>query len=270
MGASRSFSSILPKEHDMSAPTAWYSEDAFWRLFEPVLFSPQRVAHAVEEVDRLDRLLSIGPGASILDLCCGTGRHSLELARRGCHVTGVDRTPAYIEKARAAAAQEGLAAAFAVADMRDYCEPDRYDVIVNLFGSFGYFEDPENDRRVVANAYASLRPGGRFLIETMGKEILARGFQAHDWEEREDGLLLLSEKRITHNWSRVETRWIAIRGTERAEYRVAIRSYSAVELSSLLSQCGFTELQVYGSLDGIEYNEHAQRLVVIGRKPDGD
>ena len=82
-----------------------------------------------------------------------------------------------------------------------------------------------------------------------------------------DGLLLLSEKRITQNWSRVETRWIAIRGTERAEYRVAIRSYSAVELSSLLSQCGFADLRVYGSLDAIAYDEHAQRLVVIGRKP---
>lgn len=253
----------------MVAPNPWYSEDAFWQLFEPVLFSPQRVARAKEEVDRLEQLLPIGPGASVLDLCCGTGRHSLELARRGCDVTGVDRTLTYIEKAQAAAAAEELAAVFTVADMRDFCEPRRYDVVVNLFGSFGYLEDPEDDRKVAANAYASLRPGGQFLIETMGKEILARGFQANDWEEREDGLLLLSEKRITQNWSRVETRWIAIRGTERAEYRVAIRSYSAVELSSLLAQCGFSELQVYGSLGGIEYNEHAQRLVVIGRKPDG-
>ena len=161
----------------MPAPNAWYDEDAFWHLFEPVLFSPQRIARAGEEVDSLARLLPIGPGALLLDLCCGTGRHSLELARRGCLVTGVDRTGAYIEKARAAAAQESLAAVFAVADMRDYCEPGSFDVVVNLFGSFGYFEDPEDDRRVVANAYASLRPGGQFLIETMGKEILPGGFR---------------------------------------------------------------------------------------------
>ena len=251
----------------MAAPNPWYSEDAFWHLFEPVLFSPQRITRAVEEVDSLARLLPIESRASILDLCCGIGRHSLDLARRGCDVTGIDRTVAYIEKAREAAAQAGLGAAFAVADMRDYCEPGRFDIVVNLFGSFGYFEDPENDCRVAANVYASLRPGGQFLIETMGKEILARGFQANDWEEREDGLLLLSEKRVTQNWSRVETRWIAIRGTQRAEYRVTVRSYSAVELSSLLAECGFAELHVYGSLDGIEYNQEAQRLAVLGRKP---
>ena len=250
----------------MPAPNAWYDEDAFWHLFEPVLFSPQRIARAKDEVDSLARLLPIGQGALLLDLCCGTGRHSLELARRGCLVTGVDRTGAYIEKARAAAAQESLAAVFAVADMRDYCEPGRFDVVVNLFGSFGYFEDPDDDRRVVASAYASLRPGGQFLIETMGKEILARGFQATDWEEREDGMLLLSEKRVTQNWSRAETRWIAIRGTQRAEYRVSVRSYSAVELSALLSEGGFAEVRIYGSLDGLEYNQSAPRLVVLGRK----
>lgn len=250
----------------MAAPNPWYSEDAFWHLFEPVLFSPQRIACAVEEVDSLTRLLPIEPASSVLDLCCGIGRHSLELALRGFDVTGIDRTLAYIERARAAAAQAGLAAVFAVADMRDYCEPGRFDIVVNLFGSFGYFEDPEDDRKVLANAYSSLRPGGQLLIETMGKEILARGFHAADWEEREDGLLLLSEKRVTQNWSRVETRWIAIRGTQRAEYRVVVSSYSAAELSSLLSQCGFAELRVYGSLDGIDYDQDARRLVVVGRK----
>ena len=64
--------------------------------------------------------------------------------------------------------------------MREYCAPNHFDVIVNLFGSFGYFENPDDDRKVVANMYASLRAGGRFLIETAGKEILARHFQERD------------------------------------------------------------------------------------------
>jgi SAM-dependent methyltransferase len=249
----------------MNEQEPWHNQDAFWELFEPVLFNQQRQVSATAEVDKIEKLLQIEEHARILDLCCGNGRHSLELSARGFDVTGVDRTAAYIERARSEADKRGLDAAFVVDDMRAYCAPNRFDIVLNLFGSFGYFEDPDDDRKVVENMVASLRPGGRFLIETMGKEILARDFQARDWDEVGD-LLILSEKAIGQNWGSVETRWIVMRGTERIEHRVSVRSYSAVELSSLLAACGFSEVRVYGSLDGIEYDQAAQRLVVVGRK----
>jgi len=230
-----------------------------------MLFNQQRRLRAKEEVEKLEKLLQIEERARILDLCCGNGRHSLVLSQRGFDVVGVDRTTAYIEEARSEAEKRGLDVTFVVADMREYCAPNHFDIVMNLFGSFGYFEDPDDDRRVVENMYASLRPGGQFLIETMGKEILARDFQEKDWGEEGD-LLFLSEKKVSQNWGRIETRWIAIRGTERIEHRVSIRSYSAAELSLLLSECGFTELRVFGSLDGAEYDQAAQRLVVVGRR----
>jgi SAM-dependent methyltransferase len=249
----------------MNDQDSWHNQDTFWELFEPVLFNRQRRLRAKAEVETIEKLLQIEEGARILDLCCGSGRHSLELSQRGFHVIGVDRTTAYIEEARSEARKRGLDAAFVVGDMREYCAPASFDIVVNLFGSFGYFQDPDDDRKVVENMYASLRPGGQFLIETMGKEILARDFQEKDWDEEGD-LLILSERKISQNWGRVETRWIVIRGTERTEYRVSVRSYSAVELSSLLAACGFAPVRVYGSLDGTKYDRAAQRLVVVGRK----
>jgi SAM-dependent methyltransferase len=249
----------------MNDQGSWHNQDAFWQLFEPVLFNQQRRLRAKAEVERVEKLLHIKEQVRILDLCCGNGRHSLELSQRGFEVIGVDRTTAYIEEARSEAEKRGLAVGFVVGDMREYCAPNSFDIVMNLFGSFGYFEDPDDDRQVVENMYASLRPGGRFLIETMGKEILARDFQEKDWDEADD-LLILSEKKVSQNWGRIETRWIVIRGTERTEYRVSVRSYSAVELSSLLAACGFANVQVYGSLDGTEYDQAAQRLVVVGRK----
>ena len=249
----------------MSEKDSWHSQDAFWELFEPLLFNRRRQLLAKEQVSKIEELLQIGESARILDLCCGNGRHSLELAERGYDVTGVDRTERYIETARLEARKRSLNAKFVVDDMRDYRSPNRYDVILNLFGSFGYFEDASDDHKVVENMYDSLRPGGQLLIETMGKEILARNFQARDWNEEGD-LLILSEKKVTQNWGRVETRWIVIRGAERIEHRVSIRSYSATELSSLFDACGFSEVQVYGSLDGTAYDQEAQRLVVVGRK----
>jgi SAM-dependent methyltransferase len=249
----------------MNEQEPWHSQDAFWDLFGPVLFCPQRQLSAIAEVDKIQKLLQMEEHARILDLCCGNGRHSLELAQRGFDVVGIDRTAAYIENAMLEAEKRGLDVAFVIGDMREYCAPNNFDIVVNLFGSFGYFEGPDDDRRVVENVHASLRPGGQFLIETQGKEILAREFQEKDWDERGD-LLILSEKKVSQNWGRIETRWIVIRGTERTEHRVSVRSYSAVELSSLLAGCDFRKVRVYGSLDGTEYDEAAQRLVIVGCK----
>lgn len=249
----------------MSDQNSWYSQDAFWELFEPVLFNPTRLANTSEEVDKLIKLLRIEGHAKILDLCCGRGRHSFEFSQRGFDVVGVDRTASYIEKAKLEADKLQLNATFVIGDMREYCVPNTFDIIINMFGSFGYFENPDDDQKVVENMYASLRTGGQFLIETGGKEIKARNFQEKDWSERGD-LLLLSERKASQNWGRIKTRWIAIRGTKRVEHQASVRSYSAVELSSLLLDCGFADVQVYGALDGIEYDQMAQRLVVVGQK----
>lgn len=249
----------------MNDQDSWHSRDVFWNLFEPVLFNQQRQLNAKEEVEKITKLLQIEERDRILDLCCGIGRHSLELSRRGFDVFGVDRTAAFIDKARLEAEKSGLDAEFVVGDMREYYAPNNFDIVMNLFGSFGYFEDPEDDRKVVELMYSSLRAGGKFLIETMGKEILAREFQERHWTEEGD-LLILSEKKVSQNWSRIETRWILIRGTERIEHQVSVRSYSAVELASLLYDCGFPEVRVYGNLDGAEYDQAAQRLVVVGCK----
>jgi len=249
----------------MSIQDSWHSQDAFWELFEPVLFNQQRQSSAQEEVEKTVKLLQMEGQAKILDLCCGQGRHSLEFSRRAFDVIGVDRTEAYIEKAKLEAEKLNLNATFILGDMREYCVPNNFDIIINLFGSFGYFENPDDDQKVITHMYRSLRAGGRFLIETAGKEILARNFQERDWSEVGD-LLVLSERKVSQHWGRIETRWIVIQGTKRVEHRVSVRSYSAVELSSLLFDCGFSIVRIYGSLDGAEYDQMAQRLVVVGQK----
>ena len=76
----------------------------------------------------------------------------------------------------------------------------------------------------------------------------------------------MAERKPIQNWGRMQTRWIVINGNQRIEHTVSIRSYSATELSSLLSECGFSKVKVYGNLEGNEYNQIAKRLVVIGYK----
>jgi SAM-dependent methyltransferase len=243
----------------------WYEQDIFWKKWAPFLFSKERWENAPEEVTNLLSLLKITSGASVFDLCCGPGRHSLELARRGFSVIGVDRTKIYLEQARKQAETEKLKVKFIQKDMRRFCTPDTFDAAINLFTSFGYFEDAKDDELVIKNMYRSLKDGGVFLIDTMGKEVLARIFLERNWYERDDGIIL-EERKISKNWNWIENRWIMLKDGKVEEFKLALRIYSAVELTMLLSKSGFNTIEVYGDLAGAPYDHKAKRLIAVAHK----
>ena len=178
----------------------------------------------------------------------------------------MDRTRYHLDTARAAAEAEGLEVDFVQADAREFARPEGFDLGVNLFTSFGYFEDPAEDRQVARNLHDCLRPGGQLVMEMMGKEVLARIFQPRGWEE-ENGVLLLQERQVTQDWGWIENRWIAICDGRTREYRVNHRVYSAVELKHLLHDVGFVSARAYGSLAGELYDHTARRLVVVATRP---
>ena len=252
----------------MGQGTPWHEDDSFWEAAAPAMFTERRWAIAPAEVEAVLALVHASPGMRVLDLCCGVGRHSIELARRGHSVTGVDRSAAYLESARRRAAAENLSVEFVLEDMRRFVRPGFFDLALSLFTSFGYFDDPGEDRRVVENVFRSLRPGAAFVIDLMGKEVLARIFCERDWYEEGD-TIVLQERRVTRSWSRIESRWILLKGNDRKELRLTHRLYSAAGLAALLETCGFAEVEAYGDLRGAPYDHKAARLVVLGRKgPD--
>jgi SAM-dependent methyltransferase len=144
--------------------------------------------------------------------------------------------------------------------------PAAFDAAINLFTSFGYFEDPAEDRQVVDNLFRSLRPGGALVMEMMGKEVLARIFRRSDWQELPDGTLYLQERAVTRDWSWIENRWILIKGGQRREFEVGHRLYDGVALKALLLDAGFESVTLYGALAGVPYDTDARRLVAVARK----
>lgn len=246
---------------------AWHEDDAFWETWAPYLFSTERVRNAAHESEQLIRLLRIGAGARVLDCCCGTGRHSLELARRGFRVTGVDWTFAYLQRARAQAAAAGLKADFIQCDVRSLCLRERYDCAINMFTSFGYFEADEDNLRILRSVRDILVKGGRLLIETEGKEVMARDFREREWWRHEDGTISLQERTVCDDWRRMETRWILIRDRRLVwESTVTSHIYSAGELRTLIEEAGFSRVTCYGSLGGAAYDQHAQGLIAVAVK----
>jgi len=249
----------------MSSARPWYDDDRFWAGLAPVLFGEERRREAAREADPLVRLLELEPGATVLDLGCGPGRFALELAQRGFRVTGVDRTRRYLAEARRRARQLGLGVELVLSDMRRFVRPGAFDACINMFTSFGYFAKPADDLRVCRNVLRSLRPGGRFLVHVGGKEWLARNFQPRGWSEA-GGTFVLEERTVVPGWTGLDNRWLFIRDGRVREFRFFLRIYSAVELSGLLEQAGFSRVDVYGGLDGCPYDHSSRWLVAVGRK----
>lgn len=243
----------------------WFQDAAFWDRFAPIMFDEQRWAEVPGVADGIEALYSTDRSLAILDQCCGLGRLSVELGLRGHRLTGVDITPSYLDAARESAQDEGLSIEFIQDDVRRFVRPQSYDLVLNLYTSFGYFADPEDDRQVVENAYESLVPGGLYIIETLGKEIAVRDFTEGEWFER-SGAVVLTEFEPIQDWEYLKNRWILLQGTERFERTFLQRLYSATELKRLMVERGFTSVALYGDWDRRPYDYRAQKMIVLGRK----
>jgi len=216
-------------------------------------------------VQKIVEILDLRRRDRVLDLCCGIGRHSLELARRGYHVTGVDLTKTYIEEARSKAKEERLDIEFIREDMMDFKREETYHAALSIFSSFGYFKKEEDNLKVIDNVYSSLEPGGKFLVDVIGKEVLARIYTKKNWEKMDEGYFL-EERIIKNDWGLLENRWILIKddGVKKGSFYTQL--YSARELQNILEKAGFVDIEVYGDLDRSRYDENASRLIVVGRK----
>ena len=245
--------------------TSWFEDERFWESTYPFIFSAQRFATAEAEVSALAKLTG-SPFHRVLDLCCGPGRHSIPLARLGAQVTAVDRSPFLLQKARARAESEPLNIEWVQDDMRSFVRPDEFDLAINLFTSFGYFGD-EEDLTVLRNVFRSLAPGGFFIIDVLGKEILARGFAPSAVEKRPDGSIWVQTREIMDDWYRIRSKWFLIRNQKVTEISFDTALYSGRELADLLKKAGFEKVKLFGSLQGVPYDLEAQRLVAVAQKP---
>jgi SAM-dependent methyltransferase len=243
----------------------WFKDESFWSEMYPFMFPEERFHLAEEQIEKVLTLVGYN-GGTILDLCCGPGRHSLALAKRGIQVTAIDRSEFLLSKAKAEAAKLNLEIEFVLYDMRQFTRSNSFSLILNMFTSFGYFDDKEDDLKVLRNAYQSLKSGGTILIDIFGKEPLARKYQATSSTQGADGTLLIQRHEIYEDWTRCRNEWILVKGETAKSFKFQTRLYSGQEMKDNLQRAGFEEVKVFGDLDGKEYGINADRLIAIGRK----
>lgn len=146
---------------------------------------------ARHEVEKMIGWLDLPEGSKVLDLCCGMGRHSLALAEAGFEVTGVDLSEVLLHEARN---QDGAqAVTWLRSDMRELPLDGGFDAVVNLFTSFGYFEDDEEQVKVLREVYRMLKPGGKCIIDFLNPAYVISHLVPHS--TRVDGENLIDESR---------------------------------------------------------------------------
>jgi len=205
-----------------------------------------------KEIDMFSDILKLSPQDRILDLCCGQGRDSLELARRGFgNVEGLDRSRYLIQKAKAQSKKEALSVRFREGDARKLpYQPDTFDVVLVLGNSFGYFESPQDDVRVLKEVFRVLKPWGRVLIDVADGEYLKRKFQPRSWEWIDKNYFVCRERSLSHDKQRLISREVVTNAKKGviADQFYAERLYTRKSLEELLRTVGFSEVTVHKQL----------------------
>ena len=195
------------------------------------------------EVDAYLEMVNVPRGAAILDLCCGQGRHVLELARRGyTNLHGVDRSHYLISRARKLAAQQGCAARFHEGDARKLRLADDSFQFVYLAGnSFGYFESAEDDASVLTEVRRILAPHGQVLIDFTDGEYQRRHFETRSWEWIDRNYFVCRERALSADGSRLVSREVITHAKKGviADQFYAERLYNEAQLRELLHEQGF-------------------------------
>jgi SAM-dependent methyltransferase len=243
----------------------WFEDESFWSEMYSFMFPEERFHLAEEQIEKVLTLVGY-PGGAVLDLCCGPGRHSLALAKRGIQVTAVDRSEFLLSRAKAEVAKLNLEIEFVLDDMRQFVRSHSFSLVLNMFTSFGYCDDKEDDLTVLRNAYQSLKVGGAMLIDVLGKEPLARKYQPTSSTQGADGALLIERHEICEDWTRCRNEWILVKGATAKSFNFQTRLYSGQEMKDIMERAGFEDVAVFGDLDGNEYGINANRLIAIGRK----
>lgn len=244
---------------------SWYTEESFWVTWAPYLFDEKRWAEVPDAVSSILEFTGYKTGLQVLDTCCGPGRFSLEFARRGQLVTAIDVVQSFLSAIEETASEEKLQISTVCKDILLFKPDQHYDIILNLYTSFGYFANRSDDLAFLSMTCQALKRDGWFFLELTGKEVCARYFTEGEWFEK-DGALVCTQFSVDDSWEYLNNRWIVCKDGKRTEHSWKLRLYSARELELLLYEAGFVQVKTFGSYDFSPYDHNAKTLLIAARK----
>lgn len=243
----------------------WF-RDAFDEFYL-TLYSHRNQEEAARFVKVLGKLISLD-NLHLLDVCCGEGRFLRAFGEAGVVGFGLDLSEALLR--RLVAAHPASAGRVVRGDMREFSFRTRsFDVCINMFTSFGYFQTLEEELRVIREAHRVLRPGGLFVIDHANPVWVKENLEPRS--VREVGDFLVEEKRRILDGGKAVEKTVVIRSAEAPsavlrEYRERVSLFPRYELEKMLEQAGYTVFRLLGTYDGDSFDEPTScRLIALAR-----
>jgi SAM-dependent methyltransferase len=227
------------------------------------IWHPGSEENARKDIPGIVKILNLNKPLKILDCPCGWGRYSNPLAELGHEVTGIDIDTESIEMAKVNSPKNNPPD-FRVGDMRKLKMDKEYDVILNLYGSFGYF-GRETDYRVLSSFIDGLKPGGQLMIDQSNWEKVIR-FPKRIWYELPNGKKCLKEQSVDLTRGIYWVRNMIVSDTEERVMELTMNWYTVAEYRAMLGKLGINNFRFYGNFDGSEYSVDSERQIVIAVK----
>ena len=218
-----------------------------------------------KEVAFIEQTLRLTKNMKILDLCCGHGRISNSLAERGYDITGFDITKGFLKIAKKEAKKKKLKVAYVYGDMKRLPWKNRFDIILNIFTSFGYADDKTN-LRILKNAAQALRKNGRFFIEHTNRDYILKNYLPYNVSET-NGKYLINGNKFDVATSRNYTQRMLVKDGKIKKMRFFVRMYTFTELKTLLETVGLKVIKVFGDYDlNAKFTLDSRRIIIISKK----
>jgi SAM-dependent methyltransferase len=240
----------------------WY-EEWFESPWYVKLYGHRSDEEAKKAIDLVLKETGVKKGAKVLDLCCGYGRHSRALADCGFDVTGIDGSEYLIQKAQEEYGCENTH--FIHLDMRAEYPEAPYDLVVNFFTSFGYFDDEAENQLVFKRVFDALKPGGYFFFDFLNADFLKSHLVPETVTECDEATV--TQKRKIEKDQVIKDIFISEKGGEMLHYEERVRLYSCEKLLKMLETAGFSIEITFGNYLGDKFlKEKSPRFIVIARK----
>jgi SAM-dependent methyltransferase len=246
-------------------PGEWWTTyfDAQYLLEYEPLFALERDRR---EVARIMELLGLPSGARVLDVPCGQGRHAHLLAEAGFDVDGLDYSAELLARARARGTGPRLR--YTRGDMRKLPArwTGRFDAVINMFTSFGFFMEPADDRRVIREFARVLKPGGTLVWHGGNRDGVMARFLSRDWWQTQDGTLIAQEREFDplSGMLTVSSVWSGPRGKGTRDHR--IRLYTPTRLAELCADAGLTVEEAYDGFKARPLHRSSSEMLLVARK----